>query len=480
MRTKRPDTVPAAARAALAALLAALGGAAGCASSRTLPVIPVVPFDGWDYVEGRTPNPGAGLSFAEQDGLLAAWKLVVEGRLGEADMGLAPLLVAAPDDPGTLDTAGFLALRAGRIEAADALFGRALEENPQDGLAALGRVLVVLDDEDIEAVFRRLRRLAEIEPGSPVVTDRLPATTLDVAEQRLRQAREIADRDAGDPAVADAYRAALEVVPDSADLLLEAAEAAAAAGRNRSAREWLDSVAAASSSASERQALTARIAAAELLADENRLAESLVRLDRILADPGLGSLPELASRAGALEHRLEVARLSEMYDRIREAERITREQFAALLSAELGAPPEGAGAPSSSRSGIVIAIDIERSWAANLIRTAVGAGYLHLFPDHTFKPRAFVSRAELAEALMSALGALGPDALESASREAAARQLTDLPEGHPSRAAALVAAHLDLIPVAESGAFRPRDFASGAEAVRAVHALRDLLGGPSG
>ena len=287
---------------------------------------------------------------------------------------------------------------------------------------------MVLDDEDIEAVFRRLRRLAEIEPGSPVVIDRLPATTLDVAEQRLRQAREIADRDAGDPAVADAYRAALEVVPDSADLLLEAAEAAAAAGRNRSAREWLDSVAAASSSASERQALTARIAAAELLADENRLAESLVRLDRILADPGLGSLPELASRAGALEHRLEVARLSEMYDRIREAERITREQFAALLSAELGAPPEGAGAPSSSRSGIVIAIDIERSWAANLIRTAVGAGYLHLFPDHTFKPRAFVSRAELAEALMSALGALGPDALESASREAAARQLTDLPK----------------------------------------------------
>ena len=47
---------------------------------------------------------------------------------------------------------------------------------------------------------------------------------------------------------------------------------------------------------------------------------------------------------------------------------------------------------------------------------------------------------------MSALGALGPDALESASREAAARQLTDLPEGHPSRAAALVAAHLDTHP----------------------------------
>ncbi len=456
--------------AAALCILAGLAIVGAACGPRPAPVIPTVPLDGFHHAAPRRPTAGAGLTEAARAALHEGWRLVVEGRLGEADRALAPLRETAPGDSGVLGVDGFLALRAGRREDADSLFGRALEAVPGDGFAALGQVLVVLGEEDPESMFRRLRRLAGIEPDAVIVAERLPALTLEVAERRLRRARETAARDRGDPTVADAYRAALEVIPDSADLLLEAAEAASAGGSVLIAREWFDSVPALAS-ASERQALTARIAGAELLADAGLLSESLVRLDRVLAEPGLRKLADLTDRASALERRLEIARVAERYDRIREAERVTREQLAAILSAELGAPE----APEPERPDLRIAIDIERSWAANLIRTALGAGYLRLFPDHTFKPRAFVSRAELAAALGAALGAFDPEALHRAQRDAADRQLTDMPEGHRNRSAAQVAVQLGLLRLPSKDTFGPRGFASGAEAVRAVQALRRLL-----
>lgn len=450
--------------------VAVLWFAGGCAT-RPPPEIPVVPFDGWAYVEHRSPVPGANLPEAAASELAAGWALIVAGRLGEADLHFALLRTSAPDDPGVLSADGFLALRSGRIEDGEELFRRALDEEPGDLLATLGTVLLVLDDEDPEVLFGHLQRLSELEPDAALVTERLPALTLDVADSRLVRARELARSDADGPVVADAYRAALEAMPDSADLFLEAAEAAAAAGASQSAHEWFDIVAA-SPSASKRQALVAALGAAEVLVDERRLAESLTRLDRILRDPELRGFVDLSTRASDLERSLEVARLSELYSRIREAERVTREQLAALLAAEIGAPEDG---EPDSRDP-VIAIDLERSWAANLIQTAVGAGYLRLYPDHTFQPRGLVTRAELAEALAAALARFDPETRRSTAENSGQLELGDVPADHRYRAVAATAVELGLLRTNGAGMFRPRAFASGAEAVRAVHALRDLLG----
>jgi hypothetical protein len=214
------------------------------------------------------------------------------------------------------------------------------------------------------------------------------------------------------------------------------------------------------------------LAAAELLADERRFTDSMTRLDRILGDPAVRGFTDLMDRAEDLERRLEVARLSELYGRIREAERVTREQLAALLAAEIG-EPEG---DDSRSADPVIAIDLERSWATSLIQTAVGAGYLRLYPDHTFKPRGLVTRAELAESLAAAFGRFDPDARRSAVDESSGLELNDVPPDYRYREAAAIAATLGLLRVSDDGMFRPRAFASGAEAVRAVHTLRDLLG----
>ncbi len=431
----------------------------------------MVPLDSWMYVEDQAPAPGPGLSEGAALDLGQSWERIVAGRLGEADLQLAPLRIAAPDDPGVLSAAGFFALRSGDLTGAEELFDRALAAAPNDVLASLGAVLLVLDSEDQELLFTKLRRLSELDPGALVVSERLPGLALEVAENRLARARQLARSEDEGSSVAEAYRAALEAMPDSADLFLEAAEAAAAAGDRQSAREWFEAVAS-NPSASRRQALNAGLAAAELLADERRFADSLTLLDGILADPAVGGFSDLQGRAERLGRRLEVARLSELYTRIREAERVTREQLAALLAAEIG-EPDGQDSLSADP---VIAIDLERSWAASLIQTAVGAGYLRLYPDHTFKPRGLVTRAELAVSLAAVFGRFDPDARRNALDDSSGLELNDVPPDHRYREAVAIAVELGLLGVSDEGAFRPLAFASGAQAVRAVHTLRDFLG----
>ena len=442
--------------------------AAGCAST-PLPEIPVVPFDEWAYVEDQAPVPGPDLPEGAARDLSESWGLIVAGRLGEADLELAPLRTLAPGDPGVLTAAGFLALRSGDRPGAGEFFGQALDAAPDDVLASLGALLLVLESADQETLFTRLTRLSELDPDASLVAERLPGLSLEVAENRLASARELARAGEPGPSVAEAYRAALEAMPDSADLFLEAAEAAFAAGDRASAREWFETVAR-NPSASKRQALLSGLAAAELLADGRRFSDSLTRLDGILRDPALRGFADLVDRAEGLERRLEVARLSERYTTIREAERITREQLAALLAAEIGEPDD------DRNTEPVIAIDLERSWAASLIQTAVGAGYLRLFPDHTFKPRGLVSRGELAESLAAVFGKFDPDALRATAADASQLELRDVPPDHRYREAVAIAAQLGLLRVSDAGTFRPLAFASGAEAVRAVTTLRDLLG----
>ena len=443
----------------------------GCAAAP--PDIPVVPLTGWEYVGERTPVPGPDISAADRNALAAAWEMIVGGRLGEAYLALEPLRLSASEDSGVLAADGFFQFRRGDLESADGLFAKALEVNPGDALAALGAVLAVPEDADTETLYARLTRLSENEPESPLAAERIPELRLDVAELRLSRAR-LLTRSAGPgPEVSAAWRALLEVMPDSSDIYLEAAEAAAAAGDVSTARDWFDR---AVPLLGEGGAATigARLAAAEMLADAGRSFESLERLDAIIGDPALNDFEGHRKRADDLALRLEIARRDSQLGQIPETERVTREQLAAVLIAELGEPESAATGAGTAEPERFIAIDLEGSWAAGLIRRAVRAGYLSLFPDHTFKPRDFVSRADLAESLVAAFSVLDPLRFEQAMLDAAGREVPDLPPGHRSRESAAICLELELLAL-EDDRFEPRSFASGAEAVRAVQALRNHL-----
>ena len=439
------------------------------------PDIPVVPLENWRYVEGR-PAPAADhLGSRDSEILVQAWGQIQAGRLGSAEQLLAGLRTLEEGDAAVLVTDGFLQLRSGRAEDAERLFARALEADADQADAALGAGLIALQGGDAENRFVHLTRLARLEPNAPLASERLPALRMEVADLRLARARGLRRGGAPDPEVTDAYRALLEVIPasSSSDVFLEAAEAAAAAGAREAARDWFDQ-AARVPGASRSVAIGARLSAAEMLAEAGDAFSSLERLDAILADPALPTLDDLADRADRLAMRLAVARNNQELARVREEERITREQLAAVLIAELGEPRSEAGGRDDVDPEQFIAVDLESSWAADLVRRTVRSGYLSLFPDHTFKPRDFVSRTDLAETLVAALAVLDAPTYDRILRESGTAQFSDLPVGHRSREAGVIVVQLGLLQ-ASAGEFRPRDFASGAEAVRAVRALRDVL-----
>ena len=460
----------------LALVLGLAGGLAGACAEKPLPEIPAMPVAGWEYVAELEPD-GSALPPAARDRLGTGWEQIRTGRLREAEGVLASLLAEFPDDPGVLAAAGYLELRLGRPEGAEPRFEAALDRDPASAFAALGSVLVRLDggDADADEMFPRLRRLAALSPDSPAVAALLPDVEREIADRRLDRAREASSA----AAVVEAYRAALEVIPESSDLVFEAAEAAAAAGDREQALAWFGQVAD-DPGAAQRDALVSAIGAARLLADAGRLTDSLARLDQARGSPELASHSDLEDRVRELSDRLAYARLTERFDRIRETERGTREQLAAVLALELGIPEAGAGGTNGD-PGIVIAVDLERSWAADQILAAVGAGYMRIFPDNTFKPRDYVTRAELAESLAAALAALHPGRHRAALRQAGDVALEDVPEGHRQRDVVALAVGLGLLSGSE-GRFRPRDFASGADILRAVRSLKEQFerGAPPG
>ena len=105
-----------------------------------------------------------------------------------------------------------------------------------------------------------------------------------------------------------AYHALIEVLPDSGDILLEAAEAAERAGDPKAAQRWFDEVAVLPGTG-QALAMAARLSAAELLAEQDRSLESLERLDVILrATRSWTTFEDLRARAETLALRLEIAR----------------------------------------------------------------------------------------------------------------------------------------------------------------------------
>jgi hypothetical protein len=168
-----------------------------------------------------------------------------------------------------------------------------------------------------------------------------------------------------------------------------------------------------------------------------------------------------------MRRSLERESLPPQYLEIAEAERLTREQLAALLFIKLRPLLEAA-----DFRGDVIATDIGGSWARVFIREVVGAEIMSVFSNHTFQPTGFVRRAELAVTLAAAVDALSSEPVYRSNPQLDIRDVS--PENVNYRSVALVVS-LGLVEVDDEGRFEPTRFVSGPEAVKAVDILAERL-----
>ncbi len=440
---------------AFALLIGALALSMYCAPKRSYVSYPV---SDWDLVERTGLEPPADLSASQKSEFQRGWNALQQGDLGACSDELEALSRRYPDSPEINTALAYLQLRLGHLDAAEQGFDAVLRQKPRFGPALSGDVLVALTEKDEEKALERLGRLEADYPQHELVDRYATPLRVNVAESRLRTARDLV-RDGKYQEAAAAYLRALEVAPEAGALFLEAAQTELRASYPERAMVHARRATELEPSSADAYSVLAEACYAE---DDLSGAVEALRTAASLS-PGDDSI---RSRLQAMESELHDKTLPPEYGAIAAADRLTREDLAALVY--IG--QRNAFDHTASRSS-VIATDISDSWAAEYIRRAVGVGVLEVYPNHTFQPKAFVSRMDLAKALARTLRLLAPDLYSAKRAAASSEEFSDLARENVNYDAAAIAVSLGLMKRADSGEFDPQRIVTGAEAVSAVSAL---------
>lgn len=426
-----------------------------CAPKRTYVPRPV---PDWDVVERMGLEPPAGLSPSRKNDFERGWSSLRKGDLGVAAEELDGLSRRYHDSP-EIDTAlAYLRLRLGRPDEAERTFQEALRLRPGFGPAQSGYFLVALLERDEEKAFDRLELLESHFPQHELVDRYATTLRVNVAESRLRSARELVAARRYDEAAA-AYRRALEVAPEAGSLFLEAAQAELEAGYPERAI-----LHARRATELEPSSADAHVVLAEASYASGDLPGSVDALRTAASlQPGDDAI---RTRLRVRESELNEKTLPPEYGAIADADRLTRAELAALLYVTRRSAFDRVPKKSS-----VIATDISDSWAAEYIRRTVAAGALEVYPNHLFQPKAFVNRIDLARALDRTLDILAPEVYSARGPGARSQDFADLARENVNYHAAALAVSLGLMKTDDSGEFEPQRIVTGAEAVAAVSAL---------
>ncbi len=110
---------------------------------------------------------------------------------------------------------------------------------------------------------------------------------------------------------------------------------------------------------------------------------------------------EYQQRADILKNRLGIFELPNQYKAIISSEAVSKEEVAALLAIKFKDILE----KTSKKPPIII--DIATSWADDYILQMTSLGLLDIYPNHTFRPKKIITRAEMAEILLRLVNHLG-------------------------------------------------------------------------
>ena len=126
------------------------------------------------------------------------------------------------------------------------------------------------------------------------------------------------------------------------------------------------------------------------LANENK--RSLEIYEKLLVEDSENQ--EYGQRVEVLKNRLGIFELPSQYNAIISSEAVSKEEMAALLAVKFKDILE----ETSKKPPIII--DIATSWADDYILQMASLDLLDIYPNHTFRPKKIINRAEMAEILL--------------------------------------------------------------------------------
>lgn len=443
-------------RLVVSALLLAVV-AAGCASRTVAPIVPAAPRHP-EFVFPEAADAPAARVIEEHQ---AAWQALQAGDPRKAERQYSSLLKRNPNFYPASAGLGYAAMARNNAKAALGHFERALAASAAyaPALAGKGQAHLALNERgpalaSFDAALTADPGLAGIRSAADVLRFQVLQAGV-AAARRSAEGGRFAEARAG-------YQAAIAASPESPFLHRELALVEHRAGELSSARTHAERAITLEPTDARNHVVLADIL--EALGDEAAAAQALGKALAIEPSELLeGRLETLRAKA-ALEA------MPPEFRAIDAAATITRAQLAALIGVRL----QSLVARAPRRNTGVIT-DIRGNWAGTWILPVTRAGFMEIYPNATFQPRATVRRTDLAFAAgrMLTVIAAGNPPLAAAWRNARPR-FPDLPAGHLSYPAAAMSVAAGVMRTLEKDAFQPSRPVSGAEAIAAVERLAAL------
>lgn len=438
-------------------LLVILALAAACAPKAPPAAAPVTPrFPEFVFPAVET-SPGGGIDEEHQ----AAWHLLQAGDARNAERRYNAIVKRAPDFFPAHVGLGYVALSRNDHKAALAHFDRALAVNANYAPAHAGKGQTYLATGNRGGALASLDAAVAADPSLTALRSAADILRFQGQQGGVAAARKAAQE--GRLAEArTAYEEAIKGSPESPFLYRELADIERREGNMAAALEHAQKAIALDPNEPRNHLVLADI--------QEAMGEFLEAADALAAAAAIEPSEALTARMEALRAKASFAAMPDEFKRIEQEPTITRAQLAALIGVRL----EDLLRRAPVRSTAVIT-DTRGSWAAEWILAVARAGFMEVYPNHTFQPSAVVRRSDLAYATSRLLAFVGTEkpALAAAWRNARPR-FPDLGPGHLQYPAAALAIESGVMTPGENGAFQLTRPVTGAEASAAIARIKEL------
>lgn len=440
------------------ALVVVMTTLAGACATRVVPPAPTAA----QYPEFMYPVvPRELAGSGEAAGLDLGWRHLQAGDLAGADREFAAALKRTPGFYPAHAASGYVAFARKDYGQALAAFEAAVTMAPTYVPALVGRGQTQLTLERDEAALEAFEAALAVDPSLPDLRQRVDVLRFGRLQAIIETARTAAAAGRLDEAD-QAYARALVASPETAFLYRERGQVARRRGDVPSALEYFRN--AIEQDPSDAVSL---VQTAELLEGRQDAAGAEAAYRRAAA---LEPSADIDARLAALAGRARDATLPAEFRAIEGAMSLTRGDLAALIGIRLEAALQAA--PERD----VVMTDVGGHWAGAWIARVARAGVIEPFANHTFQPRAAVTRAELAGAVSRLVALLAVSRPDLQPHLAARPFIADMPPAHLGYPAAAVAAASGVMPLGDGDRFDPARPVSGAEAAAAVARVRALAG----
>ncbi len=335
------------------------------------------------YVDNLPQSIVTELSLDERILIEEAWRSLKQGNGIKARKSLMRL---DEQSPFYYVGMGYAYFMMNDIALAEDFFKAALRYSPEMNIIHLGLGQIYHKTGRDDLAFAEFREVIKVEPEHIWVRAQYESIKNQKTQESLDGGK--AYRDAGDMERGkQAFLRALYYSPENTDAHLALADIFQEEGNLESAIVHLG---AASTNEPENSDILKNYAEVLFQANENK--QSLEIYERLAsADP---ENREYAQRIDVLKNRLGIFELPSQYGAIATSEAVSKEEIAALLAVKFKDILD-----ETSRKPPII-IDIATSWADDFILQMTSLGLLDIYPNHTFRPKKIITRAEMAEILL--------------------------------------------------------------------------------